>query len=157
MNDIDLKRHGNVKHGLSGNPLYYVWSHIIDRCYNEKNEYFHNYGGRGIMVCERWLSVDNFITDMTEGYKKGLQIDRIDNDGNYEPLNCRWATRREQSINRRTNNVICYEGENVILTDLCNRFGIRVSCFNYRRQTGMTIEAALKTPVRRGMKNIDKL
>ena len=88
------------RHGLYHDPLYSVWEGMIQRCTNPKHSGFHNYGGRGITVCDRWRDVVNFHADMAPR-PPGLYLDRIDNDGPYEPGNCRWITMQEQHANRR--------------------------------------------------------
>lgn len=88
------------KHGLFNNRLYRVWSAMHQRCENRNHRSYRNYGGRGISVCERWSDVAKFVADMGEP-PVGLTLDRIDNDGNYEPCNCRWATVSEQNRNQR--------------------------------------------------------
>lgn len=88
-------------HGLSKHPLHKVWSSMKERCYNPKVSHYKYYGGRGVKVCDRWKdSFENFYNDVIEGYNKGLQIDRIDNDGIYEPSNCRWVTQQQNRLNR---------------------------------------------------------
>jgi hypothetical protein len=88
----------NFQHGLSHHPLMGVWNGIIQRCTNPNNNRYNRYGGRGIKLCKRWQSFINFYTDVIADYKPGLQIDRIDNDGDYEPGNTRWVS---QTINIR--------------------------------------------------------
>lgn len=96
-----LRLETKTSHGLHDHPLYRIHHNIKNRCYNKKQKGYHNYGGRGITVCGRWLeSFENFFDDVIRGYEKGLELDRIDNDGNYEPSNVRWVTKQQNAMNR---------------------------------------------------------
>ena len=99
------KYHHSYRHGMNRTPTYKSWTCMKQRCYNSHNKDFKNYGGRGIQVCERWMIFENFLVDMGER-PEDKTIDRIDNDGNYEPSNCKWSTHLEQIHNRRK---ICKE------------------------------------------------
>lgn len=107
---IDLLTSANKTHGMSKTKTYKDWERMIRRCENKSFENYNHYGGRGIKVCERWHKFENFLSDMGEK-PEGKTLDRIDNDGNYEPGNCKWATGTEQARNKR--DVPLYEVKGV--------------------------------------------
>ena len=120
-----------TKHGMSGTPFHSVWRDMKDRCDNRHNIQYKSYGGRGITVCERWGGADNgfenFMHDMGSGYRKGLQIDRIDNNKGYSPDNCRWATPIQNARNRRTNVYLSMNGKRMLLVEWAKYLGVK-SC-----------------------------
>jgi len=98
-------RHQRLKHGMSGTTEYKTWAGMKQRCENPNNKYYEDYGGRGVQVCARWTeSFANFFADMGRKPHPNLSIDRIDNNGNYEPGNCRWATAVQQMSNTSVTN-----------------------------------------------------
>jgi len=134
-----------LKHGMKDTRTYQAWVGMKNRCLNKNNKNYADYGGRGITVCERWLTFENFYADMGNA-PLGLTLDRYpNNDRNYEPGNCRWATRKEQSNNQRvskTAKLITYQGETLPLAQWAKRFGINKETINSRLSRGWTIERA---------------
>ncbi|WP_257541053.1 hypothetical protein [Sphingobium sp. CFD-1] len=117
---------GKPKHGAWSHPLYGRWNQMQQRCFNPSHQDYHDYGGRGITVCDRWRGdhgVLNFIADMGD-CPDGMTLDRRDVDGNYEPGNCRWATVVEQNRNRRSNRHILYNGTRMTIAEAAERSGV---------------------------------
>lgn len=113
------------RHKLSGTRLYREWQGMKRRCLNANDNRYSDYGGRGIKICNEWLVADNFFEwALNSGYSDELTIDRIDVNGNYEPSNCRWATIKEQSNNRRSNVLFTHRGKTQTLTQWAEEFGI---------------------------------
>jgi ribosomal protein L28 len=132
-------------HGCSREPLYQTWQSMIARCTNQKHEYYDIYGGRGIRVCERWMqSPKNFFDDVGPRPSKKHQLDRIDNDGNYEPGNVRWATLVEQVRNRRCALTIFYDGRSMTLAELSELTGVNYYVLHGRLiRRGWPLEKAI--------------
>jgi hypothetical protein len=129
MNHLTFYRHG--KHMSSE---YRIWAMMVQRCTNSDNDNFVHYGKRGISVCERWLKFENFYQDMGQRPSKIHSIDRIDNDGNYEPGNVKWSTRREQMRNTRRNRSVIILGKTMVMLDAANLLGVkRESIYWYAR------------------------
>ena len=145
----DMLMQKNTIHGLSDTRICGIWRSMKDRCSNPNNKAYCNYGGRGIKVCDEWFnSLEKFYQwSMENGYAEDLSIDRIDNDGNYEPENCRWVDRKIQNRNKRSNHIIEYKGKEKPLCDWADEFGIGYSTILRRLDLGWTIEEALETPV----------
>ena len=135
-------------HGLRSNPLYDTWHNMMRRCYNKDHHAYANYGGRGIDVCERWHSVVNFISDITERPFKGAQLDRKDNNKGYFPANCEWVTPTENGRNTRINKNILYKGRYVRLHELSKISGFPEKMINSRLARGWSPEDAVSIPKR---------
>ena len=136
-----------VKHGMSYSRLYQVWKDMKGRCYRKTSCCYHTHGGRGITVCDEWLSFVPFRKwALSNGYSDELTLDRIDNNGNYEPSNCRWATMKEQGNNRRTNHVLTHNGETHTMKEWSEITGIKYYTLVARINTlGWSIEKTLNT------------
>ena len=144
-----------ARHGQSGNgkdvlptPTYMSWKMMISRCTQPSNPAFAHYKKRGIKFCTRWRSFENFFADMGER-QSGTSLDRWpDNDGNYEPGNCRWATKREQANNRVTNLWFSYRGKDYTLADLARATGVQKETLRCRlvRPGGWSVKDAVETP-----------
>lgn len=138
-----------MKHGQANRkrttPEYSAWLHMKDRCLNPKNKMFSNYGGRGISVCERWInSFQFFFEDMGKKPTSKHSIDRIDNDGNYEPSNCRWATYKTQLRNNRRNRWYEYNGNKMVLQDWADKWGINYQLIQSLLKYGSSFEDIYK-------------
>lgn len=132
-----------LEHGMSHTKFHCVWTAMKNRC---KDKTFKYYGGRGISVCDRWQDFNNFYDDMYTTYKPGLTIDRKDVNGNYEPDNCRWATRKEQQRNLRSNHREMYRGECLTLAELAEKYNVKGSQLYKRLNAGWSIEEAIEIP-----------
>lgn len=146
------KSHGHAgRRGRAGKdtPEYITWMGMKSRCLNVKNIHFGNYGGRGIQVCERWMSFENFLSDMGSR-PPGHTLDRIKSELNYEPGNCKWSTVTEQNRNRRDNRVIVFGGKSQPLAVWEEETGIGARTIQMRiDKLNWTVERALTTPARK--------
>ena len=130
------------KHRSVGTRTYCSWQSMLKRCRNPRTVQWKWYGGRGIKVCERWLSFETFLADMGER-PAGASLDRIDNDGNYEPGNVRWATRYEQAMNRRCVLRLTAAGVCLTVVEWSSRTGIKKGTIRMRLLRGWPVERAI--------------
>lgn len=134
-------------HGLHRHRLYQTWYGILRRCEDPEDPSYPDYGARGISVCDRWHSVTNFVADNEALAIPGLTIDRIDNNGNYEPGNCRWATGFVQHNNTRANRFLEFDGKRLTITQWSRELGIPLTALRSRIKKGWGAEKALTEPV----------
>ena len=153
MADVNvIKRRSFTRHGCARpgkiTPEFRSWAHMRRRCKDQRDNRYDRYGGRGIVVCERWqTSFAAFLADMGPKPTPQHSIDRIDNDGNYEPGNCRWATRREQGNNTKRNRLLTLNGETMTVTEWSRKVGIHNRTIRARLARGWTVQDALLAPL----------
>lgn len=136
-----------LKHGLSRTIYYDRWRHMMDRCYNEECDAYPNYGGRGIRVCEAWHNIENYAADLPKDYFEGAHLDRIDNDGHYEPNNVRWVTPKKNHDNRRSGVMLTHDGRTQSMTAWSNETGVHIATiWNRLNVEGWSVEKTLTTP-----------
>lgn len=134
----------STKHGETATRLYWTWHGMKARCFNPNDSRFKDYGGRGITVCDEWIRFEGFRAwAMSSGYADNLTIDRIDNDGNYCPENCRWTTNKQQANNKRTNRMVTHNGKTQTIKQWADELGINYNTLYTRLvQYGWTVEKA---------------
>lgn len=134
-------------HKMHDTRIYAIWEAMKARCQNPHNKYYYNYGGRGIRLCEDWEKFEAFYEwAVKNGYEDSLTIDRIDSDGNYEPANCRWSTRKVQANNTRRNRYIKFKGEMKTMSEWADCLGISYDTMRWRLRN-WSIEKALTEPI----------
>lgn len=141
----------SYKHGGKGTRLYVIWCGMKSRCYNKNDSHYCRWGGRGITICSEWLlDFSNFRAwAYKNGYAENLTIDRINNDGNYEPSNCRWITSAEQNNNQRTNRMITYKGKTQNMKQWSKELNINYGTLKSRLDDShWSVEKAFETRVK---------
>lgn len=135
-------------HNMTGTRIHSIWKAMKDRCFREKCRAYHNYGGRGITICDEWLGENGFLNfynwAMDSGYRDDLTIDRIDVNGNYCPENCRWATRKEQGNNTRKNHFVTHDGKTMTISQWADHLGVKPSLIMQRLKRGWTDDEAIE-------------
>lgn len=154
MNTGRFKRQHGYSCGGEIHPLYYVWRSMKKRCYLPSDPAYKNYGARGINVCRRWMKFKNFARDMAASWRKGLTIERCNNDLGYSPGNCIWATMKEQQNNRRDNVRLLFQGVTRTIAGWADHLGMRSNTLVNRLGIyGWSLERALTVAVRKRSPN----
>lgn len=138
----------NYKDGRKGTRLYSIYNNMKTRCYNQHSRSYPRYGGRGISICEEWLSDFGSFKEWAgeNGYADSLTIDRIDVNGNYDPSNCRWIPIQQQALNTSKNHLVEIDGETKPLTEWSRLYGINPKTVRDRLARAWDYERAIKTP-----------
>lgn len=136
-------RKASSSHGLSKTRIYSIWCGVKKRCYNPSEEAYKNYGGRGIIMCKRWQIFENFYQDMYPTYMDDLTLDRINNNGNYTPRNCRWATHKQQAKNTRKSVFLTLEGTEKNVIDWAELSDTKPAIILSRIRRGWEIQDAI--------------
>lgn len=139
-------------HGMRHTAEYKAWVSMMSRCKDKKSPRYFDWGGRGISVCARWEKFENFFSDMGVKPSKNHSLDRIDNEKNYSPENCRWATPKEQSNNRRDNVSVTWQGETHTVAEWARLLKVEYVTLQKRLSGGWTVEKAFTTPARKYVK-----
>lgn len=138
--DLKKENHHRFIHGMKNTPLYHSWATMKQRCFNPKTEKYSRYGGRGITIYPDWVNsfktFYDYVSKLPHFGEKGYTLDRIDNDGNYEPNNLRWATVKEQSRNRSNNHLVDYNGEAMTLAEASEKCRVNFATLTNRIQHG---------------------
>jgi hypothetical protein len=143
---VDRWKEQATTHGLFNRPFYKVWVAMLERCYKEDHAQYDDYGGRGIKVCDRWLSsYDAFESDMGTR-PSGLSLDRIDNDKGYFPENCHWATQVQQIRNRRNTRFLVHNGKRLTVSEWAELTGLSYQIIMGRLRLGWSVKETLTTP-----------
>ena len=138
-------RHGKSRQLVPRSRVYVIWSSMKARCLNTNNHAYEDYGGRGIKVCKRWMTFENFLADMGEPPER-MTIERRNNDGDYSPENCYWATFVQQANNRRGNRIIELDGIRYTLSQISGKCGLNRHTISDRIDRGWTVEDAVSIP-----------
>lgn len=143
----------NFKHGKSYTKINRVWNHIKGRCFNANDKQFKDYGGRGITMFPAWVddfqAFYDYVSKLPHFGEEGYSLDRIDNNGNYEPNNIRWATAKQQARNRRTNRVVTYQENEISLIEASEQSKINYETLLFRTKRGETGEYLFRLPHKR--------
>ena len=147
--NLELLKKRNYLHGMSNSRIYTTWKNMKSRCYYPKNAEFKNYGGRGIKICDEWKNDFQVFYEWSikHGYKEELTIDRIDNNGNYQPDNCRWVDMAVQSRNTSRTRYIEFNGKRLTICEWGIEIGGTSTTVLYRIEQGWSVEEAIMTPI----------